>query len=70
MKELLKDDSFEKMVRRLFEMNKSGLEDHDIVYIADLIRCGESGEAYETICVQLYEYGSPISKESYELSEK
>ncbi len=64
------DDSFEKMVRYLFEANKSGFTNDDIDSIEELIAYGESGVAYETLCIQLYEHDSPITKESYDLSEK
>jgi hypothetical protein len=64
------DDSFEKGVRRFFESNKSGLSKEDIEFIDECIMYGESGVAYETLIAQLYEYGCPITKESYELAEK
>ncbi len=64
------DDSFEKEVRLLLETNKSGLTKDDIKFIDECIIYGESGVAYETLCVQLYEHDSPITKESYDLSEK
>ncbi len=64
------DDSFEKMVRSLFESNKSGLPEHNIKFIDECIMYGESGVAYETLVDQLYEYDIPITKESYELIEK